>query len=461
MGSTTCCKLAYLIGLIIMASLLSLPIAHALTCSNVAEKDLELCNEIILSNATNDEKQQLIADLIYTNTNYANHNLIYDWNTNINFNLAPNGVETKSNGYIKDAWLKIIAILPSVISENKLLSPGTGKVLSAYNYNVQIPSKTEPGDCKTEFTLKSNDKWLNVYLNDELTGTSTLTDFEGYDVLNFKDTLKIQTVTEVEHYQTYKWCCKYSKNGGCAKFCDKCKYENTEYRTHQVNLEDSKQAYQYSPLIEPEIRAIDSYRNTTVGILSISNFDAFSLNFENSSFKQFNHNYDVDVSLQPYDVFTLRTNNFTRKDANNIIVSQITDNYKFYVANPESCQLKYYDHFHSWEQTCNLETNFPLFEVETDKLFYDENEEINVNLEPKDTLIKVKYGNEELLVKNKASFIAKKNVNKITAYLDYRETQKIIHVKKENIWVFVLNFGVFTGILYFYYLLIKKYVFWI
>ena len=256
--------------LAIIASLL-LPLAYGLSCDNV--KDKELCNEIMLSDASDEEKQQLIADLSYTDVNYANHDFIYDWNTNIGFNSAPEDVAAKSSGYIKDAWLKIIAVMPSVISEDKLLTSGIGEVLSAYNYRVEIPSGTESRDCKTEFSLVSNDKWLNIHLNNKLIGTSTLTDFTGSDILDFKAALRIKTVTKVKHYETYKYCCRHGEDGRCIKYCKKCKYEDTEYRTDEVNLEDSKRAYHYWPLIKPKIKAVDSYQDTIVGILNISNFD--------------------------------------------------------------------------------------------------------------------------------------------------------------------------------------------
>ena len=195
--------------------------------------------------------------------------------------------------------------MPSILANNTLLSPGIGILESAFNYRVEIPSGTESGDCRTDYNLQSDQNWLNNYLNGNLIGTSTLTNFTGSGVLDFQDTLRIQTVTRVDHWTMQQYCCRSERNI-CVKWCEECRQANTEYRTHEVNLQDEKQALQYSPKILPEIRVIDKYLNTTVGLLNISNFDAFTLDFEDSYFKQNNYNYDVNVSLQPYDVFTLK-----------------------------------------------------------------------------------------------------------------------------------------------------------
>jgi len=440
--------------------LLLLSSVFALDCSNVRGEALKECNAIMASNLSNADKQQLVADLVYTDRDFANHSFIYDWNTDIEFNSVPEEVKVESNGYIKDAWLKIVAVTPSVLSEDKLLSPGTGKVLSAYNYRVELPSGKEGRDCRTDYNLASNQNWLDVYLNDNLIGNSKLTDFQVPEDLDFKDELKIKTVTEVKHYENERYCCRTIR-GICRKHCNKCKYRSTEYRTDEVNLEDSRKAYLYSPLILSEIRAVDKYHDTTVGILNISNFTSFSLNFENASFKQFNYYYNANVSLAPYDVLTLRANRFTKKESDNINVEQINDSYKFYVANPNECKIQFYDHFNSFEQTCNLNSDFPLLKVETNKLQYKENETINVDLEPKDTQVKVKYGDEEVLAQNSVQFKANQNHNKITAYLGERKSEKVIHVKKDGTWDFALDLGVFSGIMYSFYLLIRKYLWFI
>ncbi len=210
-------------------------------------------------------------------------------------------------------------------------------------------------------------------------------------------------------------------------------------------------------MIKPKIRAVDNYLNTYVGILNITDFDAVQLVFENSSLSQFNYNYEVITILSPYNVLTLKASNFTRHIADNLNYQQAGNSYKFYVSNPKGCKIIFYSHFSNWEQICNLKFEFPELSIETDKLQYNEKEPINVLLEPKNTLMKVKYGNEEKSSQNQVQFEAKKNYNKITVQLNDREIQKVIHVKDDKTWGFALNLGVFSSVLYGIYLALKKY----
>lgn len=444
---------------IVVLSLLILPSAYALSCSNVLGKDVELCNEITQSTLSNEIKQQLIADLIYTDKDYANHDFIYDWNSNIAFSSAPEGVKTYNKGYIDDAWLKIIAISPSIISDEELYSSGTGKVLTSFNYNVEFPKDNAPGDCRTRYRLEKSNEFLTIFLNGNKIGDSKITNFVSDEDMKFKAELKIQVVTKIRHYKKERYCCERDNEGDCTDYCRKCKYQNTEIKIHKLILTESKEALYYSSSIFPEIKAVNKNLNTVTGILDISGYSSFILCFEDSFYSKYNYYYDVNVSLKPYDVFTLRANKFLKKESNNINVKGIGDTHKFYVANPNDCKIRYYDHFNSYEQECNLNYDLPLLRIETDKLQYNEDETINVVLEPKDTEIRVKYAADEVLAENNVQFMASLNNNKITAQLNERETQTVIHIKRKDIWDLALNFGVFTSILYSLYLLFKKYVF--
>jgi len=441
---------------IILLLALQAHLAYGISCNNFDGAVLNQCNEIISSSLSESEKQQLVSGLAYPASGIANHSIIFDWNTKINFNEAPEGVEKVSSGYIKDAWLKTISIMPSVISKGKLYTSGIGTIQNAYNYKVEMPSGTENGDCKTEFNLKKEQAFLNVYLNDELIGNSILSNFQGSGTLNFKTTLTITVDIEAKHYKNFKYCCEKGKKG-CLKYCEDCKHDATEIKTSIVNLEDAKTAYQHWPVIKPDIKAIDNYLNTYVGILNISNFDAFSLIFENSSLSQFNYNYESNLSLPPYNIMSLIAKNFSTTIGENINYQNSGSAYKFYVANPNNCKLRFYSHFTTWEQDCNLKFDFQPLSIKTNKLQYNPDELIAVELEPKNTLIALNYGNQEIKAKDSIQLKAKKEYNKITASLDERAVDKVIHVKDENAWDFALNLGVFSSAIYFIYVLLKKY----
>ena len=440
----------------IMALMLLLaPMAFGISCNNLdADIDAQ-CNEIKSSTLAEPEKQHLLNGLAYPASSNANHSIVYDWNTKIQFNEAPEGAQKVSNGYIKGAWLKTISVMPSVISKDRLLTPGIGTIQNAYNYRVEMPSGTDSGDCRTEFSIRREQASLNVFLNGNPIGTSILTEYQGSGTLNFKTTLSIIYEIEAKHYKNFRYCCRPSRRG-CNGYCDDCRYDNTEVWSNTVNLEDTKIAYQHWPIIKANIRGIDKYRETYVGILNISNFDSFRLDFENSSLSQSNYYYGAELSLPPYNVMTLKANNFSSKKSENINYQFANSIYKFYVANPVECKLKYSSHFSSWEQDCSLKFDFPEMSIETDKNQYNPKEPISVKLEPKNTLVKVRYGNEEKSAQNEVQFEAKKNNNKIIVNLNDREVEKVIHVKNEDTWDFALNFGVFSSVIYAFYFAIKK-----
>ena len=442
--------------LILLLLALQAQLAYGVSCNNFEGAILKQCSDIISSSLGESEKQQLVNGLAYPSSGIANHSIVTEWNTKINFIEAPEGIEKVSSGNIKDAWLKTISIMPSVISKGKLLTPGIGTIQNAYNYKVEMPSGTEGGDCKTDYSLKKEQASLNVYVNDKLMGNSKLTDYKGSGTLNFKTILTITTDIEAKHYKNFKYCCKKSKKG-CLKYCEDCKYDNTETKSSSITLEDYKLAYQHWPVIKPTIKATDNYLNTYVGMLNISKFDAFALSFENSSLSQFDYYYSANLSVPPYNVMTLIANNFSNVVGKNINYEKNNITYKFYVANPKNCKLKFYSHFSAWEQDCNLKFEFKPMSIKTDKLQYNPNELIKAKLEPKNTMMTLTYGNQKINANDSVQLKAEKGINKITASLNDKSVDAIIHIKDENAWDFALNLGVFSGVIYFMYALLKKY----
>ena len=202
--------------------------ANALSCNDVNDYGKTTCEEIMNSTLPLQDQQHLVANILYPSFDQANHSFIYDWNSNMSFNeTIPNGIIPASNGYIKNAWLKIFSVPPSVLESNKTLSAGYGKIQIAYNYTIVIPSGTEEEDCRTEYFLDSKSDALNTYLNNGLLGTSTTLDFEGTGTLDFKSELNILVSTRVEHYATKRWCC-LEADGSCQRYCEACKHSRTE-----------------------------------------------------------------------------------------------------------------------------------------------------------------------------------------------------------------------------------------
>jgi len=156
-----------------MTLVLLLPSAIAFNCNSLSGGDLQVCNSIQSTNLSSLDKDLLISDIFNKNKTTPDFNFIYSWNTNLNILKSPDG-RTSSSGTISNAWMKIITLMPSIIENNILYGSKNGKLMTSYNYNVNLPSGTESGDCRTDYYGLSSYANLNVYLNNELIGTFCL-----------------------------------------------------------------------------------------------------------------------------------------------------------------------------------------------------------------------------------------------------------------------------------------------
>jgi len=202
---------------------------------------------------------------------YPDHDFVYYWNKGLNMDVAPAGVKTEDKGYIKDAWLKILAVMPSVIENDTLFCSDNGKVLAKYDYHVEIPTKTVSGDCRTDYIPLSENAELNTYLNDQILRKGELNSFTTNEDASFKAVLNIQQDTRIDHYKWKTYCCKENrdcykkyckiKRGDlvcyrtckpiCESYCRKCSYAHTEIKKDDLTLTDTLEAKYYDK--KPEL----------------------------------------------------------------------------------------------------------------------------------------------------------------------------------------------------------------
>lgn len=448
--------------------LIMLPSAFAFNCNSLGKEDLQTCQTINQLNITEEEKDLLASATFYTDKEFPNHDFVYFWNTALNIQEAPYSVKKQDKGYIKDAWLKILAVMPSFLEDNTLFADSKGKIQTEYNYRIELPNATMQGDCRTDYLLESNTSKLDVLINNELIGHDKLNPFDisnSLEDLYFRAELNIEARTRIEHYNWNTYCCNWwyywwhgHRKSQCIQYCTVCQYSNTEIKTDKLELTDNLNAILYKDEPESIFKITDKFYNITKGFLNASNFSNLILEFQDSKYQNNKYFYDLNYSFKPYYVLTIRANRFRTEKSQNIYIENSNNTeFRFTVKNINNCKIRFFTPFREISKDCDLNYSTIGLYIKTDKLSYKVNETIKVEIFPKDVLVELTYSNETKTAKNQAEFTAKPLTNKITARYGSEKTERIINLTDAETWNILLNFSIFSFMNYLLFRISKKY----
>ncbi len=422
--------------------LLVIPIAFALDCKDIIDKDN--CNYILNSDISSSNKDYLISALISNQREFPDFDSVYKWNTAKNTSESPYNTTKYEKGYIKDAWLKTLALMPSILDNETLLVSDNGKVLSASNYKIEIPyGKLIGSDCRTDYTLLNKKSSVNNYINDIYQGNRSLFEFKTNEInLKFTNKLDVEINTKIDHYQWYSYCCARSKKG-CTQWCKECRFSNTEIKKDTLLISDSINAKRDYINKTYSFNITNRYNDNTKGKFDF-NATAFELLFDNSKFIQTNYIYVPEFSIPPYDILTLRALPLEEKSFSNMFF----ENNTFIVKNTNGCKIITYSHFNKTINSCNLNYNPIGLSLNTDKLAYFENDTIKVNIIPNNINVELSYANKTKIVKGNTELKVIYPYNNIVVKYNDISSDKVISVtKQENLNLF-FQLGTFLGLNY-------------
>jgi hypothetical protein len=439
--------------ILIWVLLLMIPIAYAVDCSNLPDK--KLCREIQNSGLSEEEKEYLIEDLLDDLKNFPSHESVREWNINVDTSLPPDNVKKYEKGYIKHAWVKLLSVMPSVLENNTLYCGEEGEVLSAFNHEVELPTKKASGDCKTEYILKENKGVLSVSLNNQNIGTGRLVEFTTDRDSIFRTAYDVIVRTDIRHYEWERYCCE-REDGYCVRRCKRCEYDHTEYKTDKLRITDSVKLEYYNPNTTADFTVKSKYGDTTRGVLSADNFTSLYLSFANSYLKEFNYRYSIAWDIPPHNVFTVKAEPEKHFEHKNLIFDG-NNSYDIWIKDTTRCKLNAYDHFRNNEFPCNLKFEDLNIEIETDKLTYEDNETIKVNIKPSGKDFNLTYANNTYPARNSLTIKAVYPYNRISITHNGIIYDKIIHVKNKDPLNLLFHLSIFGGINYFFIGLLKKY----
>lgn len=323
-----------------------LPSVSAFDCSRTIDADT--CDEILNLRLPADQEEYLLGSVVYP-FDEPNYTYVASYNRAIAVTTPPDNTTLVSSTYIKNAWVSLLTLFPSVHEEDILYVPTQTTILSAYGYQIEIPKKIASGDCDTKYALSKNSSAVNILSNGNKVG-------EGKDVLVSVSTsgqitsqLQVNTEISVQHYKEKKYCCSYKK-GKCKAWCTKCEYDNTETKKDSLTTSESRDIVLYSEHPSASLVVTNQYGSTTKGNFSASNYTFFAVTFDNAYYKEYDKVYTIVFDKIPYYFITLQALNQTRTEQFNVNVNNKT----FFVHSPANCTLFASNYFYNYSSVCDV-----------------------------------------------------------------------------------------------------------
>jgi hypothetical protein len=330
---------------ITLVLLLLIPLATALDCSITSDEDY--CNEILESDFNESEKDLVLSSLLYSSFGYPDYDFIENYNEGIEIDSAPDNTTIYDSIYIKDAWLSFLTVYPSIYENEILYTTEEIKLLSAYDYEVELPSGTVSGDCRTYYSLSSNSANVYYYLNGNLLGSSEEYTISEDGTLTAE--LEIYITITTTHYRKETEEFQYHI-GGPIYYREVCEYSHTDTSTDSLTINENKEITFYENQPYLDITITNQYRDTTKGNYSANNYSYFIISFNNSHLEKQAYYYDLVFEKKPYYVVYLRANPTNETSISNLFFSEET----FYVSNTNNCSLFAYNHFYNYTSECDL-----------------------------------------------------------------------------------------------------------
>jgi hypothetical protein len=228
----------------------------------------------LLSNAFNTtaDKELFIAEFVANDS----FDSIRQWNVNIKFGKSPPNT-SKSSTNIKDAWVSIAYLDPSVYDNGTYLITNSSQSLIRQNFTFVVDTRKLSGDCKDTFRICGY-----VYSVNLRNTTSSIT-----------ATMSVKSQYLIDRYHLVLHCLI----SGCWYSCD---YYRTDSIKDSLSVSDSKKVnitrfsptsnystVAYNDLIEAHVNATDSNVFFRVG---------------NSSFYKTDYLYRIRNESGPYDI---------------------------------------------------------------------------------------------------------------------------------------------------------------
>ena len=390
------------------------------------------CRVVMASMLEEDEKLQVVASMVAD---------VREWNTDFRVSQPPDGTVVVSNDLVSDAWIRLMAVLPSVQEDGKLLSPGYGEVVAKSNFEVRKPYKTERRDCKTTYDLDYASR-IQQYLNGKRIGTGEIASFEtAAKVLNFQADLVISTELKVKHYRWKRIDRKW-----------KCIYDNTEIRKGTTIASDNLRVLRHQPNITYSFKVENKYYGITQIKFNASNHSWFRLQFNNKDYYEERlTEFERFFTLEPYYILNFRP--YAQKTVKHEGIRYY--NNTFQVTNTAGCKILLGEYFRTYTIPCPQDYTSTDLRITTNKDTYTPGEPILVSITPA-IPTQLTYSNTTITAQSTATFTAQLHESLISAKANGVETFHSIHVTNPKVWTIAVGIIGFLLVAYLFWKIITK-----
>lgn len=320
-----------------LLTLFLLPSAFSFECGALNREAYATC--LTVKVLPIEDKDQFYAALLHPEPYEPQHDIIYTYNGAILVKEKPAGAPFKDGKYIKNAWVKILAVMPSVWGENKTFVPTNTIVRSAYGYAVDIPSAHLSGDCRTVYTVIKAGESLTIFVDSKQQGSGEVVHIAVTQDAILESRLAVSFELLVKHYHMQR---------DCRRCLRRCSYSWSETITEKLDVSDSILVYHYPDFPFAELHPLYRHWGTTTAMLKTK--DNTEITFPSSSLSEYHTAYDAFFYLKPYDFAQVRAQSFNYTRINNLLYSNKTVAVK--ESNP--CIITAWNHFYKTSHTCDL-----------------------------------------------------------------------------------------------------------
>ncbi len=387
-------KLREIVIVFLLTSLVPFARASILpgNCSQFSGEAQQDCQNILSDSSLSlSEKEDLYLNLIANQSRLPSHDFAWNWNQSITWASTPANVVPQSNGIIKNAWVKIVAVDKSFFDLNKQewFFSLSGRVLVEKKHSIELPQDPLPGDCRTDYAYELLEDSLSVKLNGLNIGSSRVSNYftslgDGAQMV-FSVSFIVRAKLIMQRYRLTQQCFWFGRDLFCT---NNCLPYATEYRVDSVNASDSFTGKARVENIDFRVAVENApLKKVFLSIDSDKEINFFELNFGSNSFGFGESVFDLNFTRDGI-VFVTR-NNKQQKELQGLIeldANTTAKRFVFVAPSVESCSVKLFTVFEEKDLACNLVELQPVkLEVETDANSYDFNRQIVVKVNLSDS----------------------------------------------------------------------------